>query len=142
MTTITFTTITDSYLAARYGDFRIVIDTTNGYINVDQLCAQGVKKEFKDWIKQSSAVELIGVVSIEEKLSGMDIMKVIGGSDDRIRGVYMHPYVSMHIANWVNPKYGFLVSKILLKHKENDVDELRDAIKVMQVTGCAPHATD
>jgi KilA-N domain len=55
---LAFQHIKGNYWYAAYGEFKVIMDKTNGYINATKMCTSG-GKELCDWIKNKSSQELI-----------------------------------------------------------------------------------
>jgi KilA-N domain len=49
---LAFQHIKGNYWYAAYGEFKVIMDKTNGYINATKMCTSG-GKELCDWIKTS-----------------------------------------------------------------------------------------
>ena len=58
ITNLAYETINEKYSKAKYGDFDVIMDMTNGYINATKLCADGDKK-FYHWNENKFNKELI-----------------------------------------------------------------------------------
>ncbi len=68
ITDIAYQQIKGNYYWAQYGDFKVIMDKSTGYINATQLCGQattkeGKKKEFFTWKQNNVSDELIKEVS-------------------------------------------------------------------------------
>jgi KilA-N domain/Protein of unknown function (DUF3627) len=55
---VAFEQIKDNYYYGAYGEFRVIIDKSNGYISATKMCSSAGKK-FKDWKRNVSSQELI-----------------------------------------------------------------------------------
>jgi hypothetical protein len=67
LTNIAFEQIQGNYHWGQYGDFKVIIDTSNGYINATHLCGlainrNGNKKEFSVWKRSDMAKDLVNVL--------------------------------------------------------------------------------
>ena len=93
--------ISSHYWYANYGEFKVVIHKTAGYINVTNLCkAHG--KQFYNWHANKSAKAMIACFA-EKIIIPEDHMLVTieGGSGHYkkdICGTYAHPILVPHIA--------------------------------------------
>ena len=58
ITNLAYETINEKYSRAKYGDFDVIMDITNGYINATKLCADG-GKQMKAWLRNDCNKELI-----------------------------------------------------------------------------------
>ncbi len=115
-TSLEFETIDDTHSKALYGDFNVIIDITNGYINATKLCADG-GKQMKNWIRNNGSRELIK--EFEENLSNTAPFLITDNSYGITRGTYVHPDLIPHIASWVSVKFACKVSKIINEWKQS-----------------------
>lgn len=115
-TTFAFEPINEKYSTAKYGDFTVIIDITNGYINATKLCAVG-GKQMKNWIRNNGSKELIKEFETVDNPTKI-LITVTGGQNPEIRGTYVHPDLIPHIASWVSTKFACKVSKIINKWKQ------------------------
>ena len=106
------------------------------YVNATQLCQAGGKK-FNDWIRLESTKELINELSAE---AGIPVSAFVdtkrGGNNKSDQGSWIHPDLSIQLAQWISPKFAIQVSKwvrtlfnkgsveidlSLLREKERDI---------------------
>ena len=62
ITNLAYESINEKYSRAKYGEFNVIMDMTNGYINATKLCADGDKR-FKKWLENEcnkDAINLFG----------------------------------------------------------------------------------
>lgn len=116
---ITFEQIYESYHKAKYGYFEIIIDLSDGYVNVTRLCLMGTtrynaRKKFSNWMLNKDAF-----YSIEE-LHNFGICsrdKVIrrhpSGKFNLLGGKYAHPKLVPRIACWADVDIAIGVKGIL-----------------------------
>ena len=81
------------------------------YVNATQLCQAGGKK-FNDWIRLESTKELINELSAE---AGIPVSAFVetkrGGNNKSDQGSWIHPDLSIQLAQWISPKFAIQVSK-------------------------------
>jgi len=124
-TILAYEKINEKYSKAKYGEFNVIIDMTNGYINATKLCADGSKR-FENWIRNNGNKELIEFFETTHALN-FEYMKITitGGKECIIRGTYVHPDLIPHIASWVSSAFAYKVSKIvnnfLVREKEDEI---------------------
>jgi KilA-N domain/Protein of unknown function (DUF3627) len=137
---LAFQHIKGNYWYAAYGEFKVIMDKTNGYINATKMCTSG-GKELCDWIKNKSSQELIqtlesnmvlenthptldisdlplkGYQSENSRFGSLTIQKVYTAKkteiDCIISGTYCHPDLIPPIACWISPLFALKVSKII-----------------------------
>ena len=87
----------------------IICRPEDGYINATQLCKAG-GKEYSNWFKNVKTDEYLneleGSLLIRRDLL---IQVVIEGINEN-RCTWVHPRVSIHIAQWVSPKFAVIVT--------------------------------
>lgn len=81
------------------------------YVNATQLCQAG-GKFFKDWFRLESTKELINELASDGKIlpSGL-VEKKKGGNNKSEQGSWIHPDLSIQLAQWISPKFAIQVSK-------------------------------
>jgi len=118
-TSLEFETINEKYSKALYGDFNIIIDMTNGYINATKLCAVG-GKQMSHWLENKGSKDLIKEFENVDCYPDSHIYEVRNGIKcNNINGTYVHPDLIPHIASWVSPKFACKVSKIINVWKQS-----------------------
>ena len=147
ITNLAYESINEKYSKAKYGDFDVIMDMSNGYINGTKLCADGGKK-FYHWMENTGNKELMNYFQNNHHTE-FRVMTIIitGGQNTTIRGTYVHPDLIPHIASWVSPSFAHKVSIIVnnymarereeeLRKKDiiidkhlSSIDELKDMIK-------------
>ena len=55
---IIFEQIKDNFYYGAYGEFRVIVDKSNGYVNATKMCKSSDKK-FKDWSRLKGSQVLI-----------------------------------------------------------------------------------
>jgi hypothetical protein len=87
----------------------------DGFVNATAMCKAG-KKKFNDWNRLDSTKELIKALESEvgspvsgNPVSVIDIKK--GGNDKYSQGSWIHPDLSVQLAQWISPKFALQVSK-------------------------------
>lgn len=101
-----------------FGDFKIIIRDDN-YVNAAKLCQDGGKL-YKSWIRLDSAQSHISFLN--KMLTGTDLCQpltdviLLGGSnpiDKIVSGTYVHSDLITTIAQWISPKFAYMVSRIV-----------------------------
>ena len=111
---ICFEDINDEYCWAKYGDFKVIMMTDNGYINSTKLCSDaetknGTQKEFRFWRKTANSNELIEEISSATAIPKDKLLISVTTSSKNltiIRGTYVHPLLITSIAHWMSPRFG------------------------------------
>lgn len=133
---ICFSQIKGEFYCGQYGEFNVIMDKTNGYINASKLCVDGGKK-FCHWHETKVSKELIKL--LQEHLfhlalcdedahdpwtlidhcpiTGTVCKQVLTANqteeDKQIAGTYCHPLLIPHIACWVSPSFALKVGSII-----------------------------
>jgi hypothetical protein len=87
-------------------DQRTLLFREDGYVNATKLCKAG-KKKFNDWIRLNTTKELIKAFS---KNLSLDIEQLVESSEGRYGGTWIHPKLSIHIAQWISSEFVVKVS--------------------------------
>lgn len=81
------------------------------YVNATQLCQAGEKK-FNDWFHLDTTKELINELSAD---AGIPVSALVdtkrGGNNKLFQGSWIHPDLSIQLAQWISPKFAIQVSK-------------------------------
>ena len=132
---ICFRQIRDNFYFGQYGNFNVVIDKSNGFVNATKLCADGGKK-FCHWNETKVSKELINTLQqynfnialdddqTQEPWSIANYSPVgevtryihtlnVSEDDKAISGTYCHPLLIPHIACWVSPQFALKAASII-----------------------------
>jgi len=81
------------------------------YVNATQLCQAGGKK-FNDWLRLDTTKELINELSAEAGIPASALVQTKRGGNDKLsQGSWIHPDLSIQLAQWISPKFAIQVSK-------------------------------
>jgi len=81
------------------------------YVNATQLCQAG-GKFFKDWFRLESTKELINELASDGKILPSGLVETKrGGNNKSEQGSWIHPDLSIQLAQWISPKFAIQVSK-------------------------------
>lgn len=114
--------IGDTYYYYGYlGDFKIIIDSRNGFVNATKLCASGSKKFFH-WLEMKHAKSFIDYIKCYYSSKNGENCEVLyeyrGKRSETaaiLRGTYVHEDLIIPIACWVSNLFAHKVVKII-KH--------------------------
>ncbi len=112
------------------GEFDVTQRTKDGFFNATTLVKQwnlnpdSPKREIKDFFKLKGTKEFLNVLENDEDLKGVDspYLKTRGKNG----GTWVHPYLFIKIAFWINPKFELQVIKFVydklidFRHKAGD----------------------
>lgn len=128
--------IRDQYFYGYYGQFHIVVDKTDGYINASNLCLDGGKK-FYHWSETKISKQLIDTLKhfnydwatnnaaiqdpwytdnyspLNDEVTRYIQTNNISDNDKAISGTYCHPLLIPHIACWISPEFALKVASIV-----------------------------
>ena len=134
---IIFEYINDDHSYGKYGDFKVILNTKNRYINATKLCSEN-NKRFDNWLKTDKSKELIKKVneiikSEKSKYNATILIKAGGGAiNNLISGTYVHELIIPHVAQWISVDFAIMVSKIVNNHLvDKYIDELRNKDKTI-----------
>jgi hypothetical protein len=144
---IIFENINDDYSYGMYGDFKVIIHTKSGYINVTKLCKND-NKLYKNWLQNDKSKELIlyvdNLLNNKSKYQSIFLVKGCGKNETLalVSGTYAHPLIVPQVAQWISIPFAIMVSKIINEHivdeyllkleeKEGEIESLNITIKKM-----------
>jgi hypothetical protein len=137
---ITFEQIKDNFYYGAYGEFRVIVDKSNGYVNATKMCASA-KKNYYHWSQNKSSQHLIQ--TLQNNLWQKDVSNAISNSDltledlshgipggrslvcktvlpdnttdvsNIISGTYVHSLLIPHIACWISADFALKVSEVI-----------------------------
>jgi hypothetical protein len=138
-----------------YGEFKVIINKDNSYINGSKLCCDGGKL-FKNWFANDSSKRLIHALTqqlsdeacsnsqtnsnmLRDGYAGIQaqplkcivkVMTICETPEDKlIRGTYIHMSLVPHVACWISAQFALKVSKIVNNYL---VQEYKTMLHVMQ----------
>jgi len=81
------------------------------YVNATQLCQAGGKK-FSHWFSLETTKELINELSSDAGITASLLVDTIRGRSSKFtQGSWIHPDLSIQLAQWISPKFAIQVSK-------------------------------
>jgi hypothetical protein len=117
------------------------------YVNATQLCQAGGKK-FSHWFSLETTKELMNELSSDAGIPASLLVESIRGrSSSFTQGSWIHPDLSIQLAQWISPKFAIQVSKwirtlfsngsikidlSLMREKETEMREKDDRIKQLE----------
>lgn len=110
---------TNVNIVRRLQDFEVIQRTKDSMFNATELMKQwnkskGMKKEIKHFFENENTKEFISVLTIEEDLHGRNSAYVKSkASRGANAGTWMHPYLFIKFAMWLNPKFEYHVIKFV-----------------------------
>ena len=115
-------------------DIVITSRIEDNYVNATQLCQAGNKK-FNDWFRLDTTKELINVLESETGIPASLLIDVKKGNSEKfIQGSWIHPDLSIQIAQWISPKFSIQVSKWIrtlftIGHVDVNIEVLKEKEK-------------
>ncbi len=123
---------TNVIMVRKMGVFDVNQRTKDGMFNANSLLRQWntaneSKKEIKDYFDNKSTQEFIDVLKNDEStIGGIVPMIKSRASKGENAGTWMHPYLFIDFAMWINPKFKFEVIKFvydeLIKYRNDAGD--------------------
>jgi hypothetical protein len=117
------------------------------YVNATQLCQAGGKK-FSHWFSLETTKELMNELSADAGIPASGLVETKrGGNDKSKQGSWIHPDLSIQLAQWISPKFAIQVSKwirklfsdgsieidlSLMREKETEMREKDNRIKKLE----------
>ena len=102
---------TVNYSMINLNNVNITSRPIDHYVNATQLCQAGGKK-FNDWFRLDTTKELINELSAE---AGIPVSAFIdtkrGGNNKSDQGSWIHPDLSIQLAQWISPQFSIQVSR-------------------------------
>jgi outer membrane murein-binding lipoprotein Lpp len=117
LTDTIFEQIDDKCSHGQYAEFKVIIMTSNSYINAAKLCTD-YGKRFTNWLALKAAKKLMNelgdhISAAYNPAAEQPACIELKGGNPKTRGTYVHPLLVPHIAGWISTKFAFKVSKIV-----------------------------
>lgn len=137
---IAFEQIYENYHWGKYGEFRVIIDLNDGYINATKLCNQamtkgGKPKEYYEYTKTKESKAIKEDVSLEHGIPCSSLEREINGrykDNEIIKGTYVHPEMISNIAGWASNEFARKIRKIINEYYTKQAIEEKDKIIMEQ----------
>jgi hypothetical protein len=123
------------------GTFEVTQRTKDGMFNATALLKQwneanNTKKELKDFFENKSTKDYIEVLENEENKDGGNSPYVKSRASRGLNaGTWMHPYLFIDFAMWINPKFKYQVIKFvydqLIKYRNDAGDAYKELGKAV-----------
>jgi hypothetical protein len=94
-------------------NINIIARSSDGYINLNQLCDAG-NKRFRKWKEHKKSKAFLEVLSSSALISADELIKYNSGSNSE-RANWGHPQVAINVAQWVSPEFDVKVSKFVFE---------------------------
>ena len=82
----------------------------DGYINATAMC-KAAGKRFNNYSQLSSTNAYLVELSSVTGIPVTGLVQQIRGGVPELQGTWVHPYVAVHLAQWLSPKFAVQVSK-------------------------------
>ena len=102
-----------------FNNCNIIINNKTHYINATKLCNDNNKNLF-EWLEYNTENNiLLDYYNKKTTLTGgcFHVMKDKDIHNKLINGLYVHPYLIVHIARWISPEISWIISDIINKFK-------------------------
>jgi hypothetical protein len=152
---IAFEQIKDNYWYGSYGEFRVVVDKSTGYINASKMCCDG-GKDFYNWSRLKGSHELVEALVLENSLADvsadLDYMQThtkpqiwglvcksittakLSTEDKLIAGTYCHPDLIPSIAGWISPEFQIkanrVVNEYILREYKRELQDVKVQLEI------------
>lgn len=126
--------IDDTYYYGYYGDFKLIIDSKNGFFNATKLCTTG-GKHFYHWLQNKQSKEYMNFLKEIRSISNPESHELLyeyKGKRSEIanilRGTYVCEDLIVQIASWVSPVFSYKVTHIInhIFVKESQIKYMKD----------------
>lgn len=97
---------------------------TDGYINATAMC-KAAGKSFADYNRLGSTNDFLNELSSEMGIPITELIQSVGGGTPHLQGTWVHPQVSIHLAQWASPRFAVRVSQWVLEWMSSAAREER-----------------
>ena len=82
----------------------------DGYINATAMC-KAAGKQFAHYFHLHGTKAYLDALSSDIGITISELVQIIKGGVPELQGTWVHPYVAVHLAQWLSPKFAVQVSK-------------------------------
>ena len=82
----------------------------DGYINATAMC-KAAGKLFAHYFHLHGTKAYLDALSSDIGIPISELVQIIKGGVPELQGTWVHPYVAVHLAQWLSPKFAVQVSK-------------------------------
>lgn len=133
---------TNQNLIRKMGEFDVIQRTSDGMFNATTLLkawnSVGKKKDIDDFLNNKSTKEYITVIESKENLNTQNYgdLKVIKSSRGKNGGTWMHPFLFIDFAMWLNAEFKYEVIKFVYDQLIQYRNDAGDSYKEMASAIC------
>ncbi len=115
---VNYKIVSEGYYLGTFGGLEVLIRKEDEFVNATKLCKKGGKELFS-WTRLQCSKSLRKEFSLAEGICEDEMINtVLGGKNTEVRGTYVHPDLVPHIAMWISPRFGIIVSRIIREWRE------------------------
>ena len=82
----------------------------DGYINATAMC-KAAGKAFADYFRTKTTHDFLTELSTSMGIPMDQLISTISTGPNELRGTWVHPQVSIHLAQWASPRFAVMVSQ-------------------------------
>lgn len=94
----------------RVGTDLIQQRVADGYINATAIC-KAAGKSWSAYVERNDTAQFLEALVTESGLNRFVLVQSNAGTSADERGVWVHPQVAIHLAQWLSPKFSVMVTK-------------------------------
>jgi hypothetical protein len=84
--------------------------SSDGYINATAMC-QAAGKKFHDYSRLGTTRAFVVELSAVTGIPATQLIQSLNGGHPELQGTWVHPQVSIHLAQWASPQFAVKVSE-------------------------------
>ncbi len=94
----------------------------DGYLNATKMCKVNGKR-FNDWYSLGNTKEFLEALSTKTKIPVEKLVEIKKGNSSKFKqGTWVHPHVSIRLAQWLSPKFAVTVALWIDEWKEHSLN--------------------
>ena len=82
----------------------------DGYINATAMCKAAGRK-FNDYARLGATGPFLAALAAETGIPATELIQSVSGGHPHLQGTWVHPQVSINLAQWASPRFAVLVSR-------------------------------
>lgn len=115
---VNYKIVSEGYYLGTFGGLEVLIRKEDEFVNATKFCKRG-GKDPHGWLRLQGTKKLIQEICRVHNAEQSDILRTYqAGSNYLLSGTYVHPDLVPHIAMWISPRFGIIVSRIIREWRE------------------------
>ena len=100
----------------------------DGYINATAMC-QAAGKQLTNYLRQRTTMAFLEELSSVTLIGATGLVQVIQDGPPELQGIWVHPQVAVHLAQWLSPAFAVKVTDWVFEWRSGKASRLPDHLR-------------